>query len=73
MINWGSFLVVTVATLIAALTVVFLFSLGVRLGAIANDRTGGQAQTLTWVSRLCFVGCAVAVLYGVYLIIPAFH
>ncbi|OMH33100.1 hypothetical protein [Tersicoccus sp. Bi-70] len=73
MINWAAFAIVTVATLVAALTVVFLFSLGVRLGAIANDRVGGQAQTLTWASRLCFVGCGAAVLYGVYLIIPAFH
>ncbi|GGC88905.1 hypothetical protein GCM10011512_14800 [Tersicoccus solisilvae] len=73
MINGSAFLVVAVATLVAALTLVFLFSLGVRLGAIANDRAGGQARALTWASRLCFAGSAVTVLYGVYLIVPVFH
>jgi hypothetical protein len=65
-IDWAAFLVVLVATLVAASLVVTLYSLGLRLTdrAIGARRAAGVA---------CFVVCALVVLYGVYLIVPFFR
>ena len=70
--KWLELLTVGIATLVAAVTVVVLYSLGVRLTAIAGDR---QATTPVWVRYLayvCFGLCGIAVLFGLYLIIPYF-
>ncbi|MFP3460930.1 hypothetical protein R5O87_08795 [Arthrobacter globiformis] len=70
--KWLELLTVAGATLIAAVTVVVLYSLGVRLTAIAGDR---QATAPAWVKYLayaCFGLCGIAVLFGLYLIIPYF-
>lgn len=72
MINWGSLLLVTVATLTAAVAVVTLFSYSVRLAAEADDAKGRRRtllQTASWVTTGL---CGVAVLLGLYLIIPYF-
>jgi hypothetical protein len=66
MIDWAAFLVVLVATLVGASLVVTLYSFGLRL----LDRSTGPKRV---VGIGCFVLCALVVLYGVYLIIPAFH
>jgi hypothetical protein len=66
MIDWAAFLVVLFATLVGASLVVTLYSLGLRL----LDRSTGVRRAA---GVACFVVCALVVLYGVYLIIPAFH
>jgi hypothetical protein len=66
MIDWAAFLVVLLATLVGASLVVSLYSLGLRL----LDRSTGVRR---FAGVACFVVCALVVLYGVYLIIPAFH
>ena len=70
--KWLELLTVAGATLTAAVTVVVLYSLGVRLTAIAGD---SQATAPAWVryfAYICFGLCGVAVLFGLYLIIPYF-
>lgn len=109
MIDWVAFLIVAVASLVAAAVVVSLYSFGLRLmttagripvvepaeftGAItiltqkqaqkeakrarkaskANPLTPGQKRLALISAYACFALCAGAVLYGVYLIIPALH
>jgi hypothetical protein len=68
-IAWGSFLVVLIASVIAACSVVALFSIGLRLaGPEAGKHRGLRALGIA-----CFVLCGLVVAYGVYLIIPFFH
>ncbi|MCU1512060.1 MAG: hypothetical protein JWM01_1359 [Arthrobacter sp.] len=70
--KWLELVQVAGATLVAAVTVVVLYSLGVRLTAIAGDvqeRRPGWVRPLAYV---CFALCGVAVLFGLYLIIPYF-
>ena len=62
MIDWQAFLVVALASLIGAGLVVLLYALGLR-----------NLTKRAWVARLCFALCAAAVLFGVYLIVPALH
>lgn len=72
-INWNAFIVVAIATLISALVVVTLFSSAVRLHAAALDRSG-RARNWTRVTEyMCYLLCAAAVLYGIYLIVPFFE
>ena len=69
MIDWSAFLAVAIASLVAALSLVFLFSLGLRLlpSADAPSRARRIAATT------CFVLCGFGVLFGIYLIVPALH
>ncbi|MET4591570.1 hypothetical protein [Arthrobacter sp. 754] len=70
--KWLELLTVGGATLVAAVTVVVLYSLGVRLTAIAGDvrqPSPGLKRSLAYV---CFGFCGLAVLFGLYLIIPYF-
>jgi hypothetical protein len=53
-------------------TVVVLYSLGVRLTAIAGDRQAAAPVWVRYLSYVCFGLCGVAVLFGLYLIIPYF-
>jgi hypothetical protein len=53
-------------------TVVVLYSLGVRLTAIAGDRQVVAPVWVRYLSYACFGLCGVAVLFGLYLIIPYF-
>ena len=82
MIDWSAFLVVAVAALVGAVAVVCLFSLGVRLLAVGTEYddegdkvsvTGIRPQAATVGGYVCFTLSGLAVLYGVYLIIPALH
>ncbi|CEA08024.1 hypothetical protein BN1051_01359 [Arthrobacter saudimassiliensis] len=77
-IDWLSFLIVAVATLLASLTVVGLFSLGVRLSAVATDPEDPATPQRTLAlaragSYACFAVSGAAVLAGIYLIVPALH
>ncbi|GAB2969057.1 hypothetical protein [Frigoribacterium salinisoli] len=68
MIDWSAFLLVAVVALVAACALVSVYSLGLRLLA-AEPRT-----TLATVgARACFGLCAVGVLAGIWLIVPALH
>ena len=70
--KWLELLTVGGATLVVAVTVVVLYSLGVRLTAIAGDRQPAAPAWLKYLSYACFGLCGVAVLFGLYLIIPYF-
>jgi hypothetical protein len=68
--KWLELVTVAGATLIAAVTV--LYSLGVRLTAIAGDRQVAAPVWVKYLSYICFGLCGIAVLFGLYLIIPYF-
>jgi hypothetical protein len=76
-IDWGSFLLVAVASLVSTAVVVSLYSLGVRFLALTRlDEASGERLRPRYASVLavvCFGISACAVLYGVYLIVPYFH
>ncbi|WP_026554866.1 hypothetical protein [Arthrobacter sp. 35W] len=73
MINWASFGIVALATLIGAVTVVGMYSLGVRLWAVSADAGTSAHRTARSGAIACFAVCGAAVLYGIYLIVPFFH
>jgi len=69
-IDWAAFASVAAASLISALTVVGFYSLALRLlpdAGVPNFR----ARRVGAIA--CFVVCGIAVAFGVYLIVPAFH
>jgi hypothetical protein len=66
MIEWGSFLVVTLGALVGGCGIVVLFSLGLRF---AGPETDGRRRGL---GVACFVLCALVVALGVCLVIPYF-
>ncbi|WP_426995712.1 hypothetical protein [Pseudarthrobacter sp. N5] len=70
--KWLDLLTVAGATLVSALTVVVLYSLGVRLTAIAGDAEQVTPRWMRSLAYLCFGLCGTAVLFGLYLIIPYF-
>ncbi|WP_248760732.1 hypothetical protein [Pseudarthrobacter sp. SSS035] len=70
--KWLELLTVAGATLVSAVTVVVLYSLGVRLTAIAGDARQASPRTTRYFAYTCFGLCGVAVLFGLYLIIPYF-
>jgi hypothetical protein len=65
-IEWGSFLVVALGSLVGGCGVVLLFSLGLRF---AGPETDGKRRGL---GVVCFVVCGLLVALGVCLIVPAF-
>jgi hypothetical protein len=69
MIAWGSFLVVLVASIVAACAVVTLFSLGLRFAGPETPRHGGRRA----LGIACFVLCGLVIAWGIYLIIPFFN
>ncbi|PVZ59582.1 hypothetical protein [Arthrobacter sp. H-02-3] len=71
--KWLELFSVAGATLVAAVTVVVLYSLGVRLTAIAGDVRNAPASWTRPLAYTCFALCGAAVLFGLYLIIPYFH
>ena len=76
MIAWGEFAIVAVASLIGACVLVTFASVGIRLvesrERIHTERTG--ARRLYGVGALgAFAVCAAAIVFGIYLIIPAFN
>ncbi|MEW1864936.1 hypothetical protein OG896_01575 [Streptomyces sp. NBC_00669] len=74
-VKWGSLVEVAVVSFGATVGVVVLFALGVwALAARDQHRASGGEGTAQAISAgACFVVCACAVLYGLYLIIPQFH
>ncbi|WP_205754416.1 hypothetical protein [Arthrobacter sp. CAU 1506] len=72
-IDWLAFLIVAVATLVSALFVVGSYGLGVRLLAVAADAPETRRPAYRGLAYLSFAVAAVAVGYGIYLIVPAFH
>jgi hypothetical protein len=70
--KWLELLTVGGATLVAAVTVVVLYSLGVRLTAIAGDAEQPSPRMKRSLAYTCFGLCGLAVLFGLYLIIPYF-
>lgn len=70
--KWLELLTVAGATLAAAVTVVVLYSLGVRLTAIAGDVQQASPGLKLSLAYVCFGLCGLAVLFGLYLIIPYF-
>ncbi|MDR6636759.1 MULTISPECIES: hypothetical protein [Paenarthrobacter] len=70
--KWLELLQVAGVTLVAAVTLVVLYSLGVRLTAIAGDAQQKSPALVRSLAYLCFGVCGVAVLFGIYLIVPYF-
>lgn len=71
-IDWGSIALVFVVALVVVVAVVTLYSTGLRLlslGTSVRDRPK-PATAGGW---LCLGIGGLAVLYGVYLVIPLFH
>ncbi|WP_127357989.1 hypothetical protein [Actinacidiphila soli] len=78
-LDWSALGQVTVVSIGATVAVVVVFTLGVLVLARREELTeggggtgGGGAVALAG-AGLCFLVCAAAVLYGLYLIIPQFH
>jgi hypothetical protein len=65
-IQWGSFVLVAIASLVVGCAVVLLFSLGLRF---AGPATEGRMRGL---GILCFVISGLVVTLGVCLVIPFF-
>lgn len=76
MIEWEAFLVVAAVSLVAASAVVTVASLGMKLYESSLHARETQASSGRWglaAARILFGLCGLMVLYGVYLIVPAFH
>jgi hypothetical protein len=74
-IAWGSLGQVLLVGLIAGAGGVTVFGIGVLgLSRAAVGREAGRSDPVGFgVAGLCFLVCAAAVVYGIYLIIPQFH
>ncbi|MET4094296.1 hypothetical protein [Arthrobacter sp. UYCu712] len=70
--KWLELVQVAGATLIAAVTLVVLYSLGVRLTAIAGDVREKKPVWIRPLAYVCFALSGAAVIFGLYLIIPYF-
>ena len=68
MIDWSAFLLVALVALLAASALVSLYSVGLRL--LATEPRTTPATAGAWA---CFGLCAVGVLAGIWLIVPALH
>lgn len=66
MIDWGSFALVAVVSLVGALLLVGFAALGIRL-------LGGSRRAAHAGAYASFAVCVAAVAFGVYLVVPAFH
>jgi hypothetical protein len=84
-INWGALVLVACATVVAAISIVGLFSLGVAALTAGTDkavaagdaavptRTTSRLNPLTVAGYACLGTAGLFALYGLYLIIPQFH
>lgn len=70
--KWLDLAQVAGATLVAAVLLVVLYSLGVRLTAIAGDARQKSPVLVRSLAYACFAACGIAVLFGIYLIVPYF-
>jgi hypothetical protein len=71
-VDWSSIALVFGVALVAAVVVVSLYSLGLRLLA-AGSSSGTRPVAATVGGIACIAVGIVAVLYGIYLVIPQFH
>jgi hypothetical protein len=73
-IDWNSLLLVAVTTVVAAIAIVGIFSLGVLTLTGGN---GSSARTVGSAARFAGYACVgisgLLVLYGLYLVVPQFH
>ena len=79
-IDWASLVLVAITTVVAAIAIVGIFSLGVAaLTSGGEHESGGTLvqtppHTLARIAGYACVGISgLLVLYGLYLIIPQFH
>jgi len=80
-VDWNSIALVCVVTLVAAVAVVTLYSLGMRLLSIGSPGEGADGHTTAHGRPViasvggyaCIAVGILAVLYGIYLVIPLFH
>ncbi|MFJ4922940.1 hypothetical protein [Streptomyces sp. NPDC088725] len=79
-LDWSALGEVALVSVAATVGIVFVFALGVRALAMGEETTGpenggraGPLSVAVAVAGLCFLACAVVVLYGLYLIVPQFH
>ena len=73
-INWSALGLVALVTLVGAIGIVSLYSLGVGALSSPNRAKGGAAATLTTAAGYLFLTLAGAIaIWGVYMIIPALH
>jgi len=70
-IEWGSIALVFVVAMVASVAVVSVFSLGLRLLAVGEQ--GARPMSATLGAYACIGLGAIAVLYGIYLVVPQFH
>jgi len=70
-IDWGSIAVVFIVAMIASVGIVSVFSLGLRL--LATGEPGARPVPATLGAYACIGVGALAVLYGIYLVVPQFH
>jgi fucose permease len=70
-IDWGALGQVALASLVFGIGIVTIFSFGIT--ALSRREDGGSVAVHTAIAAACFVVCAAAVVYGLYLIIPQFH
>lgn len=90
MIDWASFAIVAVASMGAAVFVVLMYALGIKLlsvppnGAVQAEglerdseddevTMTGRPLWATLLANTCFTICGIAVLFGIYLIVPVLH
>lgn len=81
-LDWSGLGEVALVSIGATVGVVFVFALGVRLLSQRDEpdgrpRLAGGRRRPSPLARavagLCFLACAAAVAYGLYLIVPQFH
>jgi hypothetical protein len=74
-IDWASLALVALTTVVAAVSIVGIFSIGVvSLTTAASRAAAGRSVGLTRAAGFGCIGIAALIaLYGIYLIIPAFH
>lgn len=74
-IDWASLALVAVTTVVAAVSIVGIFSIGVAaMGAAGSRAAGGKSVGLAkFAGFSCLTIAAVIALFGIYLIVPAFH
>jgi hypothetical protein len=75
-IDWASLGLVAVTTVVAAIAIVGIFSLGVMAltsGTRTEDGVAAPSPAARLAGHLCLGVSVLLVLYGLYLIIPQFH
>lgn len=75
-IDWGALALVFIVALIVTTAVVTIYSLGLRMlaaGTNGAQKAGARPVGATVGAYACIGISAATVLYGVYLVIPAFH